>query len=299
MKMNLFEEIESMPEFDIIQSIKHLNHNVDVFNVNTAELLEAVRFGTNENNHYHLFGMINRKKLEWYQLEICRLLHNFIASSYSLKETFDAFAKRYKKTNENFLREYYQERDNLKNIPVYEFVYGLRIYIQHIKIPNIINETNWTRDTNELNQKVLLDKSPFNDFNRITEIGKKFLDSFETNINIETMVVEYYSTIQKFINWVFQKLQQIHQDDLLKLNNKKKEFKQILIPQLLIADILLFEQSKNFANCFLSSLPIDVYTEINNNFSSRAEKTKAFIEYMEKDVILNEDLKMKLIETYS
>lgn len=297
--MNLIKEIESMPEFDIIQSIKLLNHNVDIFNVNTVELLEVVRFGTNENNHFHLFGMINRKKLEWYQLEICRLLHNFIASSYSLKEAVDAFVKRYKKIDSNFHQEYLQERDKLKNIPVYEFVYGLRIYIQHIKIPNIINETNWTSDTNELNQKVLLEKKPFYNFKRLTEAGKKYLDSFETNINIETMIVDYYSTIQKFINWIFHELQQIHQYDLSRLNSKKKEFKQIMIPQLLVADILLFEQNKNFENNFLSSVPIEVYTEIHAKFNSKEEKTNAFLEYIEKDVVLNTDLKIKLVETYS
>lgn len=167
-------------------------------------------------NYLQLWDVQNRELLDQIQLQMLRLLHNFVASAFSLIDHSRVFCEgNYR--DAGVFRDYEAEVSHrFKKDPFAQFVVGLRKYCQHCAVPSIFSELSVQLDEGKQvseEHKIYLDRDSLLKFDVWSAAGKDYLRSAPKNIDLLGIVVGYEQKVVEFYQWVDSRLKEIHADD--------------------------------------------------------------------------------------
>jgi len=223
----LAKEVHASKALEYKGRIETLRINFYVFNRNYQELKKLIDVKDNPKIIFELWDLQNRDQLDMVINEILRLLHNYLASAKSLVEqTRVVIHSWYKETN--FLNEYKsQVVSRFKNNTMVGFVEELRNFNLHYSIP--ITHATFSVQRNEktgqdtIDHSFVLIKSSLLNWSGWTKKGKPFLRDSDEQIDIGNLVDQYYKQIFDFHFWLINRLQEIHKEDLLWLEEMRQK----------------------------------------------------------------------------
>ena len=136
-----------------------------------------------------LWYMQNAHKLEIFQIEFLRCLHNYLASAHSIREHIKRFSG---KINPNFKKECKIKWEKMSNNKAFNFFQQLRAFFHHRKIPfssATFKIDNFSKDTIQSNKLNLEIKDLLNwKENNKTKWSKSsldFINSFDKTMDIK------------------------------------------------------------------------------------------------------------------
>jgi len=215
------EKIEKSLHIRAYVKMRELSLSVYTFKENYQ--LFKRHLDTNNNIDYQL--QFNNKHLRWQyhplQQETYRLILNFVASAIALVEhTRNIIREIY--SNLEFQKEY-QNRVNqeLREVPINKFVQDLRSYILHNKFPFVGIQFNMQRvspfgDPQNLCSttiRLTLSKKELLKSDSWTKPARKYLESQDDSIFLDTLIDEYYLLIESFHLWLNKQQKEIHESE--------------------------------------------------------------------------------------
>jgi hypothetical protein len=223
--IELVRELEVMPEHQRLQKIKHFGVSLHIFQHNYYELIQHLNFHNTPKLSLKLMGQDNRHLLHAYQIEITRFLHNYIASSLSLIDhTRNHYRELYGK-NELF-PDYQIEIDKrFVNFPLSVFVKDLRQFFQHFQMPGLSSKLKYTRGASDFIMSINLTLDDLNKFSGWKAKSKEYLASFEKEIDLKKLIEEYHKHVSDFYNWFIKRQNEIHAEDIQKVEAHKKKIR--------------------------------------------------------------------------
>jgi hypothetical protein len=290
---DLYDELEVMSEYLIIEQIRHFSSSLEIFKGNYRELKDYVNFHNNPFQSRELFSVSNRHKLFLFQLQVMRLLHNYVASAFSLIDhTRNHYKGLYSKNNK--FPEYEEEvKNRFIDVPIANFTKELRQYIQHYDLPVIVSKTKYISEPPTLTQKLTIKKEKLNSFSWNSK-SKEYLKSLPDDIDLNALIDTYYEIVENFYDWFKLKQQMIHEKELFIVNQKKRVINKLLLPNLI--DVSINDPEFNYINFEQSILSIDEQNEL-NQFTDLNLRVEKLINILNPKCDFNDDLieKIKMI----
>ena len=152
------------------------------------------------------------------QIEITRLLHNFVASVKSLVDhTRRLYEKLYKPTN---LMSTYPDEIKVRfaENELAQFVEGLRNYCMHYQLPAIGTKFGFDVEKG-LDSAVSLSRDELLKWNR-WEKGKSYLQGCPSDVPFSDIMAEYFEKVIEFFDWFVNQQQSIHTKEIAYLNDR-------------------------------------------------------------------------------
>lgn len=215
------------PEMEIYQSLQALKATFRIFEGNYYELnkwLEMLKNSENASVFSPSLSVYSSNSSDEEALEILldktlRLLHNFLASAFSLVDhTRNIVEKLYSSTE--FEHEYKQKlQQDVKDSLICKFIKVLRHYTLHYKLP--ILSLQITSGEN-LNFTMRLDVESLRQYKK-WDGANAYLENLDDDLCVLTLVDEYYESIKKFYTWLNERQASIHQADLERFQTMKEE----------------------------------------------------------------------------
>ena len=221
----LAKEVNDSDALRYAGRIKTLQVNYYVFNRNYGELKKLIEIKNDPKKMLELWDLRNRNQLEIVINEVLRLFHNFLASAKSLVDQTRVVIRAWYKDTD-FLKEYnHQIASRFTNNQTARFIEDLRNYNLHYSLP-ITNATFTIHNDKETGKSAIdfsfvLVKSGLLEWSGWDK-GKAFLSSSNDKIDIGNLASEYYKQILDFHSWLVERLQEIHQEDLLWLEKMRQ-----------------------------------------------------------------------------
>lgn len=278
--MKMQKELYSSKEYERISKIKIFNHTLNIFVDNYKEFRSFLFTIIGNPNSIELFGNHHSDELRKIQQENIRLLHNYVASAFTL---IDHTRIHYRELYEadNTMPDYQTEVSNrFKNNPLASFIVGLRQYAQHYKSPSLSTQLIWNRNEG-MKTSLCINKNDISDFNWSSK-AKEYLKNCEDYIDVLQLIDEYYKMVVDFYSWFKEKQNEIHTTDFEIFDNKQKEYFGAVIPY--IIDTL--EQSIRKGDMSLESIlfssfekeEVDEIEAFENGSDKRFDKLLVVIE---------------------
>ncbi|MEN3979938.1 hypothetical protein [Acinetobacter sp. CWB-B33] len=222
LEKNIHQEILDSRGMQYINRMHSRTFSVNIFNINTIELLELISHINDPNEGINILMQDNRQGSDQLHREINRKIHNFVASAMTLVEH-----------TRNFMREYYSETNILKDYEnkiknelgqdtLIKFIQDLRNYMVHNGLPptQMFMEFKSLMDgsgTGITTTGIRIKTDKLLEWSRWTNPAKEYLQSLGEFIDINAMVTEYQSKILEFHQWLDAALENHHYHDLEKL----------------------------------------------------------------------------------
>lgn len=216
---DIHQEILDSKGMQYINRMHSRSFSINIFNINTIELLELISHINDPNEGVNILMQNNRQGSDQLHREINRKIHNFVASAMTLVEH-----------TRNFMREYYSEteifkdyenkiKDELSQDTLIKFIQDLRNYMVHNGLPptQMFMEFKSLMDgsgTGITTTGIRIKTDKLLEWSRWTNLAKEYLQSLGEFINIYTMITEYQSKILEFHNWLNVALENHHHTDL-------------------------------------------------------------------------------------
>lgn len=144
------------------------------------------------------------KSLE-FKKEISRLLHNYLASWYSIKQ--QTYAAEKSLDNQSLIQEIPKKRmeifgDNPENT----FIQDLRNYIQHKYLPLIESQSSINFSSGEqdfdVNHSLHLDTNKLLDYKNWTQPAKQYLNDHPDQVPIQKTIQKNFTDVKNFYDWL-------------------------------------------------------------------------------------------------
>ncbi len=277
---DLHKELTKMPEFVLLGQIRHFNSSIEIFNGNYRQLKKHIEFHNNPMKSNELLKVNNREILHEFQQETIRLLHNYVASAFSL---IDHTRRHYNTLYSKNLKfpEYKEEvKKRFNKIPVAIFTKDLRQFIQHYDLPAISSKTSFSANPRSLTQtlNIIFKEEDLKKFNW-SKLSKEYLSLNENEIELEDFIFSYFEIVKDFYNWFKQKQEKLHSNEIEIIKKKKRKIANLTAPKLINA-ILSFPDCNymNFEIHISSILTKEQQSELSliNNMKLRFEKLLSF-----------------------
>jgi len=307
MDVNILDEIENMPEYQKIRRLDQMQFALEIFDGNGIDLSAIIDFGTNLGNK-HIYATHNRHLFLKFVSELNRHLHNFIASTYTLMSITNNVIKNYKTELLDFYKDYEIKNSELYENSVFNIFTQLRNYIQHVKLILPISHYEWNIEKGEslllnLNTETIIkfiESQKLHRNKRLKIINKNtitYLKGFGKEIDLKNLFVVYIELIHLFYHWVYSNLSEIHKNDLVKVNNKRREGRKSLIPLVLKANIALYKEG-NMGEpdvIFNNTMNGEVFNKIKKENEDIKKRIQTLVEYLDKDIGLSDELKKEIL----
>lgn len=160
--------------------------------------------------------------------EVMRLFHNYVAGVKSFVDHSRNLMK-LNYSNSPFMSEYEAEKNKrFSNNPLAGFVEELRNYILHYQHPfsivQIMTENVGNLGENSPSHKIFLYRDDLLEWDGWTKKGKPFLVTAPEKIDLLTEIAHYHQNVQAFYEWIFEKLGELHKEEIAWYENKTKQF---------------------------------------------------------------------------
>ncbi|MBD2625863.1 hypothetical protein [Trichormus variabilis] len=191
-----------------------INYSFYIFEHNFIEFETAIDIYTEElySQDIKAFDLRNRhiqaQKFEEVKRETARLLHNYLASWYSLKQQTYAAENSLDKslTNDSLILEIKSKKEQMfTDNPENTFLQDLRNYIQHRSLPLIETKNSIGF---KIGQDINIDHSLYLDTNKLlqwdkwTKDSKQYLSEHSEKIPIKQTIKSNFAHIQNFYQWL-------------------------------------------------------------------------------------------------
>lgn len=222
----LQRELEAMPEWDRIWSVREFQSTVSIFRTNAAEVLKFLKESERKDTDHGPFETASFAAL---QQELARLVHNFVAAAFTLVDHARVFlSERYQATP--LYADYNAEVDKrFRKGGLHQFVRGLRNFIVHQRFPPVTSLRTWAEAEGQpvrhmhFWQKVdLLTSKDWN------TAAKRYLESAPAQIHISYIVADYEKLVGSFYDWVFARLQAHHDHDERAVAAKQRQIDELV-----------------------------------------------------------------------
>jgi len=307
MEENIIDIIENMPEHQKIRRLDQMQFALEIFDGNGIDLSSMIDFGTNLENR-HIYATHNRHLFMKFASELNRHLHNFIASTYTLMSITNNVIKNYKKELPDFFKDYENKNSELYENPVFNIFIQLRNYVQHVKLILPLSHYEWDLNKGESLSLHLYTETIANYINgqkihgneRLKMINKNtvsYLNGFDKEIDLKNLFDDYIKLIHKFYNWVYSNLSKIHKDDVIKVNNKRREGRKAYVPLVLATNITLYKQ-RNMGEpdvIFLNTMDGRIFDKIKNENKDIKQRMQALVDHLDNDIGLSDEIKKEIM----
>jgi len=296
----LNSELLDSPEYKLHQQLESIKIPIYIFEKNFEELHDLLVFLINDPKSEPLTYPRNHDRLHEVQLDLLRLLHNFVAASLTLIDhTRNLYRELYSDSNK-FSDYEVRIKDEFDTDPLSQFVKGLRKYFQHYSTPIIKIEVSIPEkdDVQQvLEKKVLLFTKDLITFDGWSEPAKKYLT--RTTIDLLEVINTYRFKVMNFYHWFIDRQNEIHQVKLHQLKQKHNEFIQAHIESLI--DSRLKDQSHEVTfedQIFSAAITTNEFESLESFDAPPSIKADYAIQLLSKHFPVTESLRQKIIRVY-
>jgi hypothetical protein len=210
----LLIKLERSKGKEIINKINDLSISIFILKRNYEELIKALTYYERERS---LWDRKNRDKLDMFMKEFLRLIHNYLASIFSLIEHTQRFKK--KINNEDFSNKYKIELDKYDLDNFIEFIKDLRHYTQHknrlpITPTMVIGPSVSRNDWGPLKQRIYLKKEDLLEWKNWKNKSKKLINENNKEIELKTLFRKYQDFITNFYQWLYNEITNIYSKEI-------------------------------------------------------------------------------------
>ena len=219
----LMQELQRMPEYELIASLRGFNISIYTFDKNYSALRKLIEFLANDPKAEPLFWVRNRDKLQNVMREIIRLLHNHVASALSLLDHTRRLHRKLYSEGEKFNDYQVRIDKEFARDPLAQFVKGLRKYCQHYKSPDLAITTSWQKGDESATRTVGLFKEDLLTFDGWSAAAKKYLEAVEEKVDVLEVATAYRDKLLGFYEWFRSRQLDIHSEELKAFRDKETE----------------------------------------------------------------------------
>lgn len=220
---DLIKEMETLKGFILIHDLKMLKITHDIFSNNYNHLCYAIDMFEQDID---LCFLTDGPRRDAITLEILCLLHNYSASAFTLVNHSRKLKQ--KLNNETVNAFYDKEVEKLKGAEVVVFMKDFRNYVQHRSLPicnrSVSLEIIEGTDQYSIDNKILLSREELLKWrkgskSKWTSKSKKYLNRFNSDIDIKLFCKEYYEIIVEFNKAFFEMLNTEYEKDIKELKD--------------------------------------------------------------------------------
>lgn len=194
----------------VFWKMEALGATIFLFTQNRLELTNRLRQIETPDNHGKLFTVRNREVLRLFQKEIMRLLHNYLASAFTLVEHTRILTREIYH-GQAFYHEYERKvTELLSDSPVAGFVQGLRNWMLHKGLLPVLVRLSDTGPNGELVSSVVLNADDLKAWDKWDARGKRFLARSTSDPRLADLVDSYSSLVQGLHSWLEDRMLQMH-----------------------------------------------------------------------------------------
>jgi hypothetical protein len=295
----MIQKFHEMPEYQRLKNIRQFSLSLKVFSGNTLQLKSLLDFGKDPKNFVHLGIPKKRPELQFFQLQIVRLLHNFVASAKSLVDHSRRFYQDNYKSNGQFKDYEEQVKIQFAENPLAQFVNCFRQYCQHYEPPPIGSKLNIL---SENPHAVFLTKKKLLKFDKWNAPAKTFLQNAQDQIDLYDIVLQYEQLVSEFYAWVNSRLMEIHSADCAIVEQKNKEIIQTMTPSILQELTIMLEMYKKGVgqpeDVFVDILDANAIRSVMIQFKHPTEQAKAMIAIVQQYISVPQQLQDDIINIF-
>ena len=218
------KQIEASEGSKVLQKIRIHAISYHIFNGNHEELRRALETYHNPDFAIQLWALTSRRKLDLFQKELVRMLHNYLASAKTLVEHTRKFV-RTQYFGTEFEKKYDSKVDEAFHNPFCSFIMDLRDFILHNGLPQTSASFHFEREK-PLEFTIKLDVGSLRNWDGWDPQAAQYLGTLGAEVVMDDLVQRYTSLVAGFYKWFAEELQSFHSLHLKELNELKKEFKE-------------------------------------------------------------------------
>jgi len=216
----LHQAIEKSEGKNVHLKLRGLDQSKALLNGNYVWLL---RLEKSASENIELFYLKNRDRMDSFQLEFARLLHNYLASVKSLVDHTRTL-KRKLRLNESFEVQYNNKRESLLGTDSIVFVQQLREYVQHYSLLPSGIQLQVLEGGNSEKISLTLDTKTLLEFSKWKAESLRILRKNPEKIDIFKMLDEYQVSVNKFYQWFYKEIEEIFKKELKDFDELVKEY---------------------------------------------------------------------------
>lgn len=206
--VNIHHDIEKSKGKDIHFKLRGLGQTKTILNRNYFWLLQLNKY---MSQHVDLMYVKNRNKLEDFQIEFARHLHNYLAAVKSLVDHTRVLKRKLLLSNK-FEELYKKQRNETLGTDTITFIQQLREYAQHYELlPSGVLFSVDKDDDEKIT--LILTTSTLLSFSNWKQASLRILNASPENVDIFKLLQEYQDSINEFYKWFYKEVE----------NNFKKE----------------------------------------------------------------------------
>lgn len=221
----LREQIESCSGNRVVQDLRVFKVSYYTFVANHKQLKTAIQAATGPDKVLEILSGKNRGGFEPYQLEISRLLHNFLAAAVSLTQHAKKLVT---EKEEGLKKQYLNKKKEFLEQPLPQFVDQLRHYALHKRLPFLTSNVEMKRrDAGKFGVSASVSLSIQN--LREARVWSKKATSFlegqkEDALPLDVVADRYLKAVRGFYRWLIGAIKDAHREHLNELRSLKAEF---------------------------------------------------------------------------
>lgn len=217
---DLHKAIEQSKGREIHQKLRGLNHTKIIFNRNYFWLVQLEKYLA---GNMEIIELRNHDKLDDFQIEFARHLHNYLASVKSLIDHTRVLKKKLS-LDEKFEEKYKEQQKTLLGTDTITFIQQLREYVQHYEllptgVEVLINDNDKEKIT------LILTTSSLKEFSNWKAASLRVLQTCSKNVDIFILLKEYQISVEKFYKWFYDEMGLIFKSELAEFDELGREYK--------------------------------------------------------------------------
>jgi len=297
--MDIQKELYETEQYKRISYLQDLKNCLEIFYRNSESLEKLMEFGSDPKKARKMFYLENKREYQNFMFELSRRIHNYVASSYTLISVTHNVIKRYKKEGEvKFFAEFEMKKDDLSKQPVYELIYYLRQYYQHLNIPYLGSSYSVDNVVGQETINFSLNRREIIGYNELSPTCRTYLAELaDDTISIPDLVENYNLLIKDFFDWVYNNIEVVLKKDIEFVNNKELEIKKHFTPAFIFARVKAIQGGSLLPpeDIFTTLVDEDKRQEILKNTPALKDKLIKLTELLKQEIPINEQLEKEIM----
>lgn len=220
--IELHRKIESSKGYRVHRKLQNLDTTITILNRNYSALVQLNEYLPNNMN---IMALKNRDKLQNFQIEFSRHLHNYLASVKTVIDQTRTF-KKHLNLEGVFESKYTEKGKEFLSSDSITFIQQLREYIQHYDLLPTgveikVNKTDGEKVT------LIVSTKDITGFSRWNAKSKRFLERNPENIDIIKHLKDYQNNIHLFYKWFYEEVQHVFIKELDELEKLSEDYQKL------------------------------------------------------------------------
>jgi hypothetical protein len=220
MDTKLYKQMLNSEGYKINRKIQRLDNTLYILIQNYQTLLKLLEYYQKEDD---IWNIVNRKKLNTLSLELTRHLHNYLASVASLIDHTRIFKE--SENDTNLSSSYDSKKVELIMTNEASFLKELRNYTLHFGLPPVI--LNEKVEKNIETRQFMLSKDDLLEYSGWNSSHKNFINNYEGDLNIISIINLYQESIRKFYDWFYKSIEEKYKSQLKEFDDLAKKHNQL------------------------------------------------------------------------